>query len=112
MRVRRGLFGLALFWCLTLGVSVLRAGDCSEPTDCKAPPDNASRAVVVVSIFAGAGLAIRSVNSTGPESDGGAGNPADPSPAPPGPDVPPPSNHPELGALGGDDDPPAVDPGQ
>ena len=56
-------FVLGLCWLLLSGTA-LWAGDCSGPSDCSSPPDNASKAVVVVSIFAGAGLAFRSMNGS------------------------------------------------
>ncbi|MBV8206533.1 MAG: hypothetical protein JO041_07060 [Acidobacteria bacterium] len=49
---------------LSLWASPLWAGDCSGPDDCGAVPDNFSKSMVVVSIFAGAGLAFRSANGS------------------------------------------------
>jgi|SRR5215471_2395550 len=85
-------FALGLSWLL-LGATALWAGDCSGPSDCSSPPDNASKAVVVVSIFAGAGLAYRSLNGSSEsesqtvDSDAGDGDPGPLDAAPP-PDQP------------------------
>lgn len=106
---------LAILWLL-IGAPLLWADNCGSPDDCKVPPPNISKAVVVVSIFAGAGLAFRSMNGSnggdedvdGPDPDpqapeaqstnGGDGNPG-PLPAP---DDSGAKN--KLGALG--EDPP------
>jgi hypothetical protein len=97
-------FALGLSWLL-LGTTALWAGDCSGPSDCSSPPDNASKAVVVVSIFAGAGLAFRSMNgSNGSDSQAdnladGNGDPGPLDATPPQPPAPKTINEP-LGDPG------------
>lgn len=113
----RGSRGVFILCWAALGATVMRAGDCAAATDCTAIPDNASKAVVVVSILAGAGFAFRNRNggddSTGDPAKGGDG-PTDPAggdsaPPPPATQPSPPaaatfSAKDALGALG--EDPP------
>jgi hypothetical protein len=60
---------LTLGCWLFFGAAVLSAGDCSDPSDCNAIPDNVTRGAVVISVFAGAALAVRSQNGDS-EEDG------------------------------------------
>jgi hypothetical protein len=54
---------LSSFWVTVLLLLIMAgpacAGDCTSRDDCTQVPDNGSKATVVVSIFAGAGLAWR-----------------------------------------------------
>jgi len=63
------LLGVGLFFLG--GAALLQAGDCSDPSDCTAIPDNVTRGAVVLSVFAGAGLAFRSQDN---QSDGSDSN--------------------------------------
>lgn len=103
---------LLVVWLL-LATPLLWADNCGSADDCKAPPPNISKAVVVVSIFAGAGLAFRSMNGSagadeqsidpsGPDSPSTDANDGDPGPLPPLDNL---GVKDKLGALG--EDPPA-----
>jgi hypothetical protein len=76
-RIRLIRMTLGVLWLL-MGTPFVWADNCGGPDDCKTPPPNISKAVVVVSIFAGAGLAFRSMNGSGgdpePEEVSAQGN--------------------------------------
>ncbi len=49
------------------------AGDCSGPGDCSAIPDNATKGAVIISVFAGAGLAVRTMSGDDDDEAGDDG---------------------------------------
>jgi hypothetical protein len=65
-----------LWMSLCLGVlfqGTARAGDCGSPDDCKAIPDNATKAAAAGGIAAGAGIASRKRKKKGKDVDEGEG---------------------------------------
>jgi len=63
---------LVLLGALLLSCAAVWAGDCSGPSDCSSIPDNATKGAVIISVFAGVGLAVRSMSDPDDDSDFGS----------------------------------------